>query len=126
MAQAPKVQQVIVTQPPPTRTSPLPIDDGKPPSATNQGGILVMASSTSDLVQAPTYRVPFGMIVRVRGNPANTKNVMVSLVREDLLLGRGDQIGPNTEIIYPVDNTGVIWALFQNDADQLAISIRNQ
>lgn len=121
-----QVQQVVVTQPPPTRTSPLPINDGKPPSATNQGGLEVTSSATSNLVQAQNYTVPFGMIVRVRGNPANTKNVLVALVREDLILGRGDQIGPNTEIIYPVDNTGSIWALFQNDADALTISIRNQ
>lgn len=58
------------------------------------------------------------------GTPTgNSEPVLVATYPEGLTAGRGDVITPDTEITFPVDNTGQIWA--QGKAgDGVIVSIR--
>lgn len=127
---AKQLQGVYIQQPPVLPgDSLLPTPPGAPPKMTNRGGITVGQANSTGPLPGPGILVPVGMVVRVRGNPANTGNAYLARTYEDAALkssGKCDVVEPNTEIIYPLDNLAQMWVSFDVAGNLVTISVRNE
>lgn len=99
-----------------------------PRAAINQSVKMIFAATGTPQMSQPVH-VPAGSTVYIRAHngaaAGNTAICRVALSREGLVAGSaaGDTLTPDTEINYPVDNLGQIWAVgTQNDG--IIISIR--
>jgi len=104
-----------------------PATGGLPRGAINTTHQLIFAT-TGVPVPAQWIKVPQGSSVYIRASNGttvgNVAGVRVAISRELLSTANGgDFIANNTEIYYPVDNTGQIWAV-GTAADGVAIAIR--
>jgi hypothetical protein len=93
-----------------------------PRTAINQSHRLTFAATGVSQNFQPMH-VPAGCSVYIRGNSTNVGVAYVAVNRETLAVGLGDPVTKDTEINYPVDNTGQIWAM-GTAGDGLTVSIR--
>jgi hypothetical protein len=100
-------------------TSPTP---SIPRAAINRSVTMTFAATGVAQIFPPVH-VPSGCSVYIRGGSGNTGIARVATDRETLSVGLGDPITKDTEINYPVDNTGQIWAV-GTQGDSLTISLR--
>jgi hypothetical protein len=84
-------------------------------------------SVTGQPINMPAVSVPPNASVYIRGhngtNSGNAQPCRAALSPEGLLLTKGDVITPDTEITFPVNNLGQIWAV-GTAADRIVVSIR--
>lgn len=127
MAEVTKSQPVYVVPTVPTKGQGLlPIPPGRGPVSYNATAQVGGVAGQQGPFYGPGLIVPAGMTVRLRGNPGNAGNCVAGFVAEDVIAGKGDLIAPNTEIIYPVDNTANLIFWFESAGDGITLSIRNE
>jgi hypothetical protein len=106
----------------PTLLTGTPATSSIPRAAINRSTHLTFA--TTGVAQVfPSIHVPAGCTVYIRGDKGNVAIAYVAMDRETLGIGAGDPVTADTEISYPADRAGQVWAQgTQNDG--LTLSIR--
>lgn len=94
----------------------------------NQGmnyAIKLVVTASNVPLQAEPLAMPRGSVARVRTNGTNTDAIVLASSRQELLLGMGQPISPDSETVFPFDK-GRLWYMGANVGDVAVLSVRSE